>query len=243
MEGHAVSALLEGKGDEDGWRGFKAVNYPAVLLLVSGGHTELILVKEPLSYELLGSTRDDAVGEAFDKTARLLDLSYPGGPEIAKLAEECESESKLRFNLPRPMLTSDDLDFSFSGLKTSVLYRLRELPEATEEIKREMAKEIQDAIAETLTGKTKKTLEETSAKTVILGGGVAANKKIRERFEILAKEKDTHFLIPSMELTTDNALMIALTGYLKAKQSPENVKSDKHKIEKLRADAGLELSE
>ena len=133
MEGHATSALLEKKKDKNGFQKLQDVSYPAILLLVSGGHTELIEIKKPLKYRFLGGTRDDAAGEAFDKTARLLGLPYPGGPEIAKLAQKCTSTP--RFSFPRPMQHTDDFNFSFSGLKTSVLYTTKKISRKTEKIK------------------------------------------------------------------------------------------------------------
>ncbi|HET8575070.1 MAG TPA: tRNA (adenosine(37)-N6)-threonylcarbamoyltransferase complex transferase subunit TsaD [Candidatus Paceibacterota bacterium] len=248
MEGHAVSALLEEKANKKKERGFKKIIYPAVLLLVSGGHTELILIKAPLRYQLLGATRDDAAGEAFDKTARLLGLPYPGGPEIAKLAETFKNSTlskktiqKNRFSLPRPMISSDNLDFSFSGLKTAVLYTLQKIPKKTSTVKAEMASEIENAITETLVSKTRKAMESARAKTLILGGGVTANKTIRAAFQKLAEENHLELLIPSAELTTDNALMIALAGYLRAKASEKNLKKSWSAIKKIKANGSLEL--
>lgn len=238
MEGHAVSALVDDAPQRQEALTFRSVEYPAVLLLVSGGHTELILVKKPMQYQLLGSTRDDAAGEAFDKTARLLGLSYPGGPEIATLAKGCEHKS--RFSLPRPMLGSDDLDFSFSGLKTAVLYALKDRRK-TKKMKQEMAKEIQEAISDILVTKTKRALRQYGAKTVILGGGVTANQQIRNDFVALSKSEGVELCRPSMKLTTDNALMIAFAGFLRAEQN-QAVKKTPAAIQKIRADGSKKLT-
>ncbi|MFA6339187.1 MAG: tRNA (adenosine(37)-N6)-threonylcarbamoyltransferase complex transferase subunit TsaD, partial [Candidatus Paceibacterota bacterium] len=202
------------------------IDYPAVALIISGGHTELVSIKKHLDYKVIGKTRDDAAGEAFDKVARMLGLPYPGGPEISKLAAESKSENECEFKLPRPMLNSDNLDFSFSGLKTSVLYLLKKISssqektEITEDNKREIAKEFENSVKEVLLHKTEKALKLCKAKTLILGGGVTANKKIREAFVELIKSKncqDIKLFIPKKGLSTDNATMIAIAGYSKAK--------------------------
>ena len=193
------------------------VEMPALALLISGGHTELVLMKEWLTYELVGQTRDDAVGEAFDKVARMLSLPYPGGPEISKLAEAQRQlgspTSKLR--LPRPMIDSGTCDFSFAGLKTAVLYILKDKPDVSEKDKQYIAHEFEDAVADVLWKKTAQALEETGAKTLCIGGGVSANTHIRRTFtENIAKEyPDVTLRIPTVALTTDNAIMIALAGF------------------------------
>lgn len=135
MEGHILSVLIEQKGKK---YNTKKINYPALALLVSGGHTELVLIKKPLDYKIIGETRDDAVGEAFDKVARLLGLPYPGGPVLSALGKE--ARGKHNFKLPRPMMTSDDFDFSFSGLKTAVLYTLQKQKKVTPDIKKDMTR-------------------------------------------------------------------------------------------------------
>lgn len=216
MEGHILSVLLpEAKvGIKTGVR----LDMPAMALLISGGHTELVLIKDWLKYKVIGHTRDDAVGEAFDKVARMLGLPYPGGPEISRLAEKYSGEKTIK--LPRPMIHSDDLDFSFSGLKTSVLYKIRELGELSDEMKMELAHEFEEAVVEVLVKKTKKALEQYSTKgeikTLIIGGGVIANKKIRKAFQELATVGGKiKLLVPHSTLSTDNATMIAIAGYFR----------------------------
>ncbi|MDD5068407.1 MAG: tRNA (adenosine(37)-N6)-threonylcarbamoyltransferase complex transferase subunit TsaD [Candidatus Pacebacteria bacterium] len=207
MEGHIVSPLLTEN---------TKIEFPALALLISGGHTELVLTEKWGEYKVIGKTRDDAVGEAFDKVARLLGLPYPGGPEISKLAEkQRQSGASSTLALPRPMLKSDDYDSSFSGLKTSVLYKLKEIGEPTAEIKAEIAKEFEDSVTEVLVSKTRKAIEEFGPQTLIIAGGVSANSHIRKSFEKLAEDfPQTKLLIPSKELSTDNAIMIAGAGYI-----------------------------
>lgn len=215
MEGHIVSALLKKESAQE-HNALKPVQFPALALLISGGHTELILMKDWKHYALLGQTRDDAVGEAFDKVARLLGLPYPGGPAISKCADELrkKGESEIPYPLPRPMIHSKDYDFSFSGIKTAVLYTLKKIPELTESIKHNIAREFEDAVTEVLVSKTRRALEEFGVRTLILGGGVVANNEIRRSFETLVREyTDIKLYIPEVSLSTDNALMIALAGY------------------------------
>lgn len=197
----------------------KEIEYPAIALLISGGHTQLILIKKEQDYEVVGDTRDDAVGEAFDKIARILGLPYPGGPQISALAERARVEnfSTKNFPLPRPMLNSDNLDFSFSGLKTAVLYTVKKLPKFSEENKKEIALETENAIAEVLLKKTSGAIEKFDAKTLILGGGVTANTFIRKSFETLADNYQIPIFLPDKKLSTDNALMIAIAGYFRQK--------------------------
>ncbi len=213
MEGHTVVASLNNINEKN----FKIqeVQHPAIALLISGGHTQLVLAEDSLKYQIIGSTRDDAVGEAYDKVARMLDLPYPGGPEISKLADIFKtSDIKPTIKLPRPMIYSKDLDFSFSGLKTSVLYFIKELPQITEDIKKEICFEFQNAVIDVLVSKTRKAIEQTGAKTLIVGGGVIANTEIRKALEKLALELNIDFRLPEISASTDNALMIALAGAL-----------------------------
>ena len=192
---------------------------PVLALLISGGHTELVLMKEWLQYELIGATRDDAVGEAFDKVARMLGLPYPGGPEISRLAEESRSLGgpASKFTLPRPMLHDASCDFSFAGLKTAVLNLLKTRADITAVEKQHLAREFEDAVAEVLVKKTSRALEETAAATLVLGGGVSANAHIRRVFtDTIAKQSHTTLRIPATALTTDNAIMIALAGFYHA---------------------------
>lgn len=227
MEGHVLSALVT---EKDGVLTITDVRLPALALLISGGHTELVLMKEWLTYALVGQTRDDAVGEAYDKVARMMGLPYPGGPEISKLAESLRSvevgpsqvggssASGEVFNLPRPMLHDDTCDFSFSGLKTAVLYLLKNRSELTDDEKAQLAYAFENAVAEVLWKKTARALEQTEAKTLVIGGGVSANTNIRRVFtEKIAEERpDVSLRIPSAALTTDNAIMIALAGFYRA---------------------------
>jgi N6-L-threonylcarbamoyladenine synthase len=221
--------------------------FPVISLLVSGGHTEIILMKDwpasqtsqgGMKYKKVGTTRDDASGEAFDKVARMLGLPYPGGPEISKLAakERGVFNSSLQpFVLPRPMINSKDYDFSFSGLKTAVLYMIRDLKEKYTEKeleklfgpdsnwKQKTACEFENSVIEVLVSKTIRAIKEFKARTLIVGGGVSANKYLQEtmkkeieKINEKQKEKTTvHF--PSRKLTGDNALMIAIAGYYQFK--------------------------
>lgn len=223
MEGHILTALARPVNTPpNGTRlnlVIDSVRLPVLALLISGGHTELVAMKEWLSYKLVGQTRDDAVGEAFDKVARMLGLPYPGGPEISKLAEEARKDSAPNpYTFPRPMLDSGDSDFSFAGLKTAVLYLLKKIPEATEDDKKNIAREFEDAATDVLWKKTARALEETNAETLVLGGGVSANTNIRRTFAEKIDVEYSHIAlrIPSPELTTDNAIMIALAGFYHA---------------------------
>lgn len=218
MEGHLLAALTSPDGAEYTTDGSKR---PILGLLVSGGHTELVLMKEWLSYEVLGATRDDAVGEAYDKVARMMGLPYPGGPEISKLAERDREDDRTNpFDLPRPMLTADNLDFSFSGLKTAVLYLIKEKGELTATEKEQVARAFEDAVSEVLWKKTARALEETQAQTLTIGGGVSANLHLRRTFtEQMAREfPHVTLIIPPRELSTDNAVMIGIAGYFRALQ-------------------------
>jgi len=225
MEGHIVSVL---KDNSD------IIEFPMVSLLISGGHTELILIKNWGDYEIIGQTLDDAVGEAFDKVARLMDLEYPGGPKISKLAEDARAENlpeKLleenpelaeKIKLPRPMLNSGDYNFSFSGIKTAVLYLIQKLQasgEFDETIKKAIALEFENAATEVLFKKTSRAVEEFKAKRLIIGGGVIANKHIRDTFSKLETSGGSSPIkvsVPEFELATDNAVMIAMAGYFKS---------------------------
>ena len=221
MEGHIFTALAAEKRLQDAEGTplhIKDVSMPVLALLISGGHTELVVMKKWLEYELVGQTRDDAVGEAFDKVARMLSLPYPGGPEISRLAESLRSSLggfTAKYSLPRPMLNDATCDFSFSGLKTAVLYLLKKNPAMSEHEKQHLAHEFENAVTEVLWEKTSRALEKTRAKTLTLGGGVSANKHIRRTFTEKIKNEypDVTLRIPSAALTTDNAIMIALAGF------------------------------
>ena len=224
MEGHIVASLLSEKRKT---KSEKKIKFPALTLLVSGGHTELVIIKKWGDYKIIGETRDDAAGEAFDKTARMLGLPYPGGPAIAKMANNLKSKNKnLKIHLPRPMIDSKDHDFSFSGLKTAVFYLIKDLSEAKKYGSRHfpgeatvatICGEIQQAIIDVLIAKTIKAAREFEVKAIILGGGVVANKELRRQMKkaVEVKLPSTALYLPSPKLTTDNAAMIAAAGYLR----------------------------
>lgn len=220
MEGHIILSAVSGQENSNTQESkIKPLGFPLLSLLISGGHTELLLSKKWMHYTLIGQTRDDAVGEAFDKVARLLDLPYPGGPEIDRLASQARNEGFTKsFTLPRPMIDTDDYDFSFSGLKTAVRRVVESNTPLTENMKMEIAREFEDACADVLITKTMKAIEEFGVETVLVGGGVSANEQIRMRLAAAIKDYgyDTKLLIPPRELSTDNALMIALAGYFRA---------------------------
>jgi len=235
MEGHIVVASLDKISEKE--FEIKKTNFPAIALLISGGHTQLVLIKENLKYEIVGNTKDDAIGEAFDKVARILGLAYPGGPLISKLAEKERLENpnkKPPYPLPRPMIHSHDLNFSFSGIKTAVLYTVQKIPEMTDSIRQEIAREFEDAVVEVIVKKTKEAVEQYGAQTIIMGGGVSANKKIRNDFNNLAKDLNIEFLVPEISASTDNAFMIALAGYI-------NIKSGKKPETEFKAKGNLTL--
>ncbi len=229
MEGHLITALVSGNhvatplagSDATDTLEIKDVKLPVLALLISGGHTELILMEKWLTYERIGETRDDAVGEAFDKVARMLSLPYPGGPEISRLAELSRRESAdTPFKLPRPMIDSPTCDFSFAGLKTAVLYLLKTKTNVSEREKQHVAHEFENAVTDVLWKKTSRAIENTRACTLVIGGGVSANTHIRRVFTDKIKNEypDVLLRIPSAALTTDNAIMIACAGFYHAQR-------------------------
>ncbi len=205
MEGHLLAALLDKTNPPP--------QFPFIGLLVSGGHTMLILVKAIGDYQVLGSTLDDAVGEAFDKTAKLMGLPYPGGPELAKLADTGNADA---FQLPRPMTNRPGLDFSFSGLKTQV--RLLIEDEANYD-KADIAAAFQLAVVDTLLIKCRRALKETGAKSLVIAGGVGANQALRKKLGDYCQKNRVSLHIPPMSLCTDNGLMIAHAGALRIAQA------------------------
>ncbi|MES3005103.1 MAG: tRNA (adenosine(37)-N6)-threonylcarbamoyltransferase complex transferase subunit TsaD [Patescibacteria group bacterium] len=214
MEGHITSVLMNRDSKNN-------IVFPALAVLISGGHTEIVSIPNWGTYNVIGATLDDAVGEAFDKSARMMGLPYPGGPEISRLATYANTHNiPKKATLPRPMLHSKDLNFSFSGLKTAVLYYIRDHFNAdnssmTELDKADLAREIEASIIDVLIYKTKKALEETMSQTLIVAGGVIASTTIRSAF--MALKKDYEYLdirVPSTELSTDNSTMIACAGYI-----------------------------
>lgn len=244
MEGHIFS-IFPNQGKSFTVDSDKKI-FPMLSLLVSGGHTELILVKDWMKYKKIGKTRDDASGEAFDKVARMLNLPYPGGPQISKLAaieretnpnHENSDSSLPPIVLPRPMIYSKDYDFSFSGLKTAVLYLVRDLmeknPKVLEDtnIEQKIAREFEDSVVETLVYKTIKAIKEFKIKTLVVGGGVSANKYLQEVManDVKKNKLKTKVYFPTRSLTGDNALMIAIAGYFqyKNKKIAKNLNSVK----------------
>lgn len=216
------------------------IHFPALCLIVSGGHTELVLMSGYGKYRIIGETLDDAAGEAFDKAAKMMRLGFPGGPAIAAMAgkkqkakiKKQNGDAKFKITLPRPMLRSKNYDFSFSGLKTAVLYLLRGHPELLKSRrgKAAVAKEFQNAVVDVLVAKTIRAARQYRVKTVMIGGGVSANEKLRaELGEALRRScPGTSYLAPSLSLTGDNALMIALAGYFNRnkKSAQKNIRAD-----------------
>jgi len=209
LEGHLLAPLLEDNPPA----------FPFVALLVSGGHSQLMRVDGIGQYELLGDTLDDAAGEAFDKTAKLLGLGYPGGPALSNLAKT----GKPRFKLPRPLLNSGDLNFSFSGLKTSVLTLVNQHQPLDNETKADIAYEFQEAVTEVLTIKCMSALRETRLDNLIVSGGVGANAKLREKLNAATKRKLCKVSYPRLEFCTDNGAMIAFAGAMRLKAMQSNV--------------------
>ena len=205
LEGHLLSPLLADPRPA----------FPFVALLVSGGHSQLFEVRRVGDYRLLGDTLDDAAGEAFDKTAKLLGLGYPGGPALAKLAERGRAG---RFTLPRPMLASNDLDMSFSGLKTAVLTLVRKLGDEVagdEQTHADIAIEFESAIVDVLVAKALAALEMTGLLTLVVAGGVGANRRLRERLRAEVVRRGATVFFPDVAFCTDNGAMIALAGALR----------------------------
>lgn len=217
MEGHIFASVIQesGKGSKSQYH-IPHLTFPAVSLLISGGHTELVHIKNWMQYKVLGQTRDDAAGEAFDKVARMLGLPYPGGPQISKLATTVRAKKNPKLSiaaLPRPMISSGDLDFSFSGLKTAVLYMLQKIEKVTPKIKQDIAYEFENAVTDVLVKKSLSALKQTGSRILIVGGGVSANANIREELAQACHNAGVTLYLPERKLSTDNALMIATTAY------------------------------
>ena len=207
LEGHLLAPMLEDRKPK----------FPFIALLVSGGHSQLIHVKELGSYKIIGDTLDDAAGEAFDKTAQLLGLGYPGGAALSKLAEK----GLKHFELPRPLLHSNGLDFSFSGLKTAVLYLVRKQKKLTKEIKADIAYAFEDSITDVLVKKTIQALKQEGLKRVIISGGVGANKTLRNKIIVECNQNEFEYFFPDLTFCTDNGAMIALAGSLRLNMRPK----------------------
>ena len=206
-----------GRGQGEG-----GLQFPILCLIVSGGHTELVLMRKHLVFKIIGSTRDDAAGEAFDKVAKMLGLGYPGGPIISALAEKCRMQNvKCRMiEFPRPMIDAPNFDFSFSGLKTAVLYYIKTLKHTNiKTLLPQICFEFQEAVVDVLVAKTVRAAKKYQVKTVLLGGGVAANARLRQRLiEVIPRElPTTSYILPSLQYATDNAAMIAAAGYFMAR--------------------------
>lgn len=201
LEGHLLAPLLEPK----------APAFPFLALLVSGGHTQLIDVAGLGQYRILGETLDDAAGEAFDKTAKLLGLPYPGGAALAALAEHGR---KGEFTFPRPMLDRPGLDFSFSGLKTAALVALRGR-DLQEPLRADVARAFEQAVVETLAEKCRRALHQTGHQRLVIAGGVGANRRLRAMLAAMARDRDVEVYFPRTEFCTDNGAMIALAGCLR----------------------------
>ncbi|MBD3248341.1 tRNA (adenosine(37)-N6)-threonylcarbamoyltransferase complex transferase subunit TsaD [Candidatus Falkowbacteria bacterium] len=207
IEGHIYSCFIDNAAK---------IKFPAIFLTVSGGHTMIVLMKNHGELKIIGETVDDAAGEAFDKAAKLLGLGYPGGPLVSKEADKFSGGSGLEF--PRPMLNKPNFDFSFSGLKTSLLYKVQKDKKWKKRIS-EYCFKYQEAIVDVLVKKTIKAAKKYDAKTVCLSGGVSANKTLRETLEKEAKKEKKTFIKPEFKYTTDNAAMVACAGYFNAKRN------------------------
>ncbi len=217
LEGHLLSPLLAERAN---------IQFPFVALLVSGGHTQLMKVTGVGEYELLGETLDDAAGEAFDKTAKLLGLSYPGGPAVSALAVQGNSEAH---QFPRPMKHSGDLDFSFAGLKTAVLTQVKKIQSShdlSESEKADIAKGFVDAIVEVLVSKSMAALKQTGLKTLVVAGGVGANQQLRASLEAACVKQSYAVHYPPLHLCTDNGAMIAFAGAMRLKKNPQLASKD-----------------
>ncbi len=213
LRGHLAAGLIAGTKKSFT---FRDNIFPALVLIVSGGHTEIILAESWKKLKIIGETRDDAAGEAFDKAAKLLGLGYPGGPLVSQHASRAKNPDQ--YPLPRPMIGQPNFDFSFSGLKTALLYLVKDLQRQTGKLSPatvdNLCASFENAIIETLAVKIKRALQKFSPKTLIMSGGVASNKKLRKALTRVAAEMKVEFLLPPQELCTDNALMIALAALL-----------------------------
>jgi N6-L-threonylcarbamoyladenine synthase len=215
LEGHLLAPLLEDNPPA----------FPFVALLVSGGHTQLMRVDGVGRYQLLGDTLDDAAGEAFDKTAKLLGLGYPGGPALAELADESQVHSQSAdrlFKLPRPLLNSGDLNFSFSGLKTAVLSLVNKHQPLNAATKAELAWEFQEAITDVLSAKCMAALRETGLDNLVVSGGVGANLRLRQKLNAAVRAKLCKVSYPRLEFCTDNGAMIAFAGAMRLQAANVN---------------------
>ena len=223
----------------------KKIRFPLLALVVSGGHTQLILMPKHLRYTIIGETVDDAVGEAFDKVARILDLGYPGGPIVSKLADSYSGKKKFKISLPRPMLKSPNFNFSFSGLKTAVLYATKKEPQNLKNpvYIGEMCHEFQSAVLDVLVAKTLRAAKKYNPQTILLAGGVSANVALRQKMALAIEQnfQELVFLAPDLAYSMDNAAMIATAGYFRWKNL-KNRKTLEKNWQTLKTDANLKLS-
>lgn len=208
LTGHIYSNLLNNNSP------FK---FPPIVLIVSGGHTDLILMTDHGKYKLIGGTRDDATGEAFDKVARILGLGYPGGPAIEKAAKNGDPKA---FNFPRPLIDTKNFDFSFSGLKTAVVNTVKKADSCKQLAVSNLAASFQEAVVDVLVKKTIRAAEKFDAEQIIVGGGVSANSLLRSRLSLCAKQIGISVKVPPLEFTTDNGAMIASAAYFNFKPKP-----------------------
>ncbi|MEK7203787.1 MAG: tRNA (adenosine(37)-N6)-threonylcarbamoyltransferase complex transferase subunit TsaD [Patescibacteria group bacterium] len=211
LEGHIYSNFFKSK----------KIKFPALNLIVSGGHTQLVLMTGHGKFKIIGETQDDAAGEAFDKVAKMMNLGYPGGPIVSKLAEKGNPK---KFQLPRPMLNQKNYNFSFSGLKTAVLYLLKELGQINQKTMADICASFQQAVIDVLVQKTIKAAKEYKSKSILLSGGVSANKLLRKTLQKETKKLKMFYSQPDFQYTTDNAAMIALAGFYKNKVSKKSEK-------------------
>lgn len=250
MEGHIFASLVEASptnGSNNMNFEFKDISFPSIALLISGGHTELVKINKIGDYEIIGSTKDDAVGEAYDKVARLLSLPYPGGPHISELSEkrmEISGNKPPKYPLPRPMINSKDCNFSFSGLKTAVLYTLKKIKELsrgelTENDKMEIAWEFENSVSNILISKTNEAIKEFQVNDLIIGGGVIANRRLQRDFNKYCIENGISLHLPKEGMSGDNALMIGLVCAVKISINLDLLKNSENTLLNLRADGNL----
>lgn len=251
IEGHIYANFIYPVKSAEGGAAlpqFNRVKFPALCLAVSGGHTQLVLMKKHLDYKIIGETLDDAAGEAFDKVARILGLGYPGGPAIAEAAEKFVNHKLKNTNyklvLPRPMLDHKDFNFSFSGLKTAVLYLVRKNETKIKDAGfiSAVAREFQQAVTDVLVGKTMQAAEKYHPKTIMLAGGVSANLELRRQLGEAVKKNlpNTQYRIPDIKYSLDNATMTATAAYFRW-QAAKNKKKYQNNWKKLKTDAALKI--
>lgn len=239
IEGHIYANLIGKK--------INSIKFPLLCLVVSGGHTQLVLMRKHLDYKIVGETLDDAAGEAFDKVARILGLGYPGGPIISQRVQNYKNpKNSFKVNLPRPMINSQDFNFSFSGLKTAVLYTVKKNQNILKHhnLIDKLCFEFQEAVTEVLVHKTLKAVEKYKPRTVMLAGGVSANERLRSRLKMALKKefKSIDYIMPNIGYSIDNASMIATAAYFRF-QSYNKEKREKLKLnwKKIKTEANLKL--